>query len=82
MDIRFYWINDRIQQGKFRVFWIPGSEKLVGYHSKHRPTKHHIAVQPKYLHVPKLSALQGCVNLTITVSSTSQQSLAVNPTKR
>ena len=21
MDMRFYWINDRIKQGKFRVFW-------------------------------------------------------------
>ena len=24
MDMRFYWINDRIEQGQFRVFWRPG----------------------------------------------------------
>ena len=24
IDMRFYWINDRIEQGQFRVFWRPG----------------------------------------------------------
>ena len=24
MDMRFYWINNRIKQGQFRVFWRPG----------------------------------------------------------
>ena len=24
MDMRFYWINNIIKQGKFRVFWRPG----------------------------------------------------------
>ena len=24
MDMRFYWINDRIEQEQFRVFWRPG----------------------------------------------------------
>ena len=24
MDIRFYWINDKIDQGKFQVFWRTG----------------------------------------------------------
>ena len=81
MNMRFYWINDRIKQGQFRVFWRPGSENLGNYHPKHHPTDHHIAVWSKYLHVPKLSSLQGCVNLTGMVSPTSQQSPALNPTK-
>ena len=24
MDKRFYWLQDRVEQGKFRVFWAPG----------------------------------------------------------
>ena len=70
MDMRFYWINDRIKQGKFRVFWRPGPENLGGYHSKHHPPENHIAVRPKYLHLPKLSSLQGCVNLTVRLNTT------------
>ena len=72
VDMLFYWINDRIKQGQFRVFWRPGPENLGDYHSKNHPTENHIAVRSKYFHVPKLSSLQGCVNLTIRV----------NPTKR
>ena len=54
MDMRFYWINDRIKQGQFFVFWRPGPEKLGDYNSKHHPPEHHIAVHSKYLHVPNL----------------------------
>ena len=43
MDIRFYGINDRIKQGKFRIFWRPVPENLGYYHSKHHPPEHHIA---------------------------------------
>ena len=31
MDMRFYWINDRIEQGQFNVFWRPGPENLGDY---------------------------------------------------
>ena len=74
MGMRFYWINDRIEQGQFRVFWRPVPENLGDYHSKHYPPKHHIAVRSKYLHVPKLSSLQGCVNLTVRVNPTKRES--------
>ena len=74
MDMQFYWINYIIEQGQFRVFWIPGPENLGNYHSKHHPPKHHIAVQSKYLHVPKLISLHGCVKLTIRVNPTKQKS--------
>ena len=68
MDICFYWINSRIEQAQFRVFWRPGPGNLGYYHSKHHPPEHHIAVRSKYLHVPKLRSLQGCVNLTVRVN--------------
>ena len=70
VDMRFYWINNRIEQGKFRVFWIPGPENLGDYHSKHHPLEHNIVVRSKYLHVPKLSSLQGCVNLIVIANPT------------
>ena len=74
MDMRFYWINGRIEQGQFRVFWRPGPENLGDYHSKHNPPEHHRAVRSKYLHVPNLRLLQGCVNLTVRVNSTKLES--------
>ena len=70
MDMRFYWINDRIEQGQFCVFWRPGPENLGDYHSKHHPLEHHRAVRSKYLHVPNLRSLQGCVNLTVRMNPT------------
>ena len=72
MDMRFNWINNRIEQGQFRVLWRPGPENVGDYYSKHHPPKHHIAVRSKYIHVPNLRSLQGCVNLTVRM----------NPTKR
>ena len=73
MDIRFYWINNRIIQRQFLFFWRPGPENLGGYHSKHHPPEHHIVGISKYLHAPKLSSLQGCVNLTDRVNPTKQE---------
>ena len=52
MDMRFYWINDRIKQGQFRVFWRPVPENLGYYHSKNHPPEHQISVCSKYLHLP------------------------------
>ena len=64
MDIRFHWIQDRILQEHFNVFWKPGPTNLGDYHSKHHPTSHHIQVRHTNLHEPHGShnTLQGCVN--------------------
>ena len=34
MDMRLYWLQDRVKQGQFRVFWAPGKINLVDYQSK------------------------------------------------
>ena len=73
MGMRFCWINDKIEQGQFRIFWGPGPENLGDYHSKHHLPEHHIAVSSKFLHVPNLRSLQGCVNLTVRVNPTKQE---------
>ena len=74
MDTRFYWIKDRIKQSQFCVFWRPGPENLGDYHSKHHTPEHHRAVRSKYLHVPNLRSLQGCVNLTVRMNPTKRES--------
>ena len=74
IDMRFYWINDRIEKGKFWVFWIPVPENLGDYHPKYHPPEHNISVCSKYLYVPNLRSLQGCVNLTIRVNPTKLES--------
>ena len=64
MDMRFYWIQDRIIWEHFNVFWKPGPTNLGDYHSKHHPTPHHIQVQHTNLHEPQgtHNTLQGCVH--------------------
>jgi hypothetical protein len=29
MDMRFYWIKDRVKQGQFNVYWGPGYQNLA-----------------------------------------------------
>ena len=74
MDMRFYWINDKIKQSQFCVFWRPGPENLGYYHSKYHPPEHHRAVHSKYLHVPNICSLQGCVDLPVRVNTTKRES--------
>ena len=49
MDMRFYWLRDRIRQNQFHVFWRRGEENLAHYVTKHHPTKHHVAIRHKYV---------------------------------
>jgi hypothetical protein len=41
MDMRFYWIKDRVKQGQFNVYWGPGYQKLADYFTKHHSPAHH-----------------------------------------
>jgi hypothetical protein len=71
MDMRFYWIRDRVQQQQFIVYWRPGTENLADYFTKHHAASHHREVRDTYI-VPSMqgskyahdivpSMLQGCV---------------------
>ena len=62
MDMRFYWLQDRVKQRQFRVFWAPGKINLADYQSKVQPTNVHGAVRPIHLYVECKSPtmLQGC----------------------
>ena len=48
-DMKFYWIQDRILQDQFRVFWNKGLLNLADYFTKHHPVKHHQEMRKVYL---------------------------------
>jgi hypothetical protein len=71
MDMRFYWMKDRVKQGQSNVCWGPGFQNLVDYFTKHHSPAHHKRMRDVYIHaderpihqkVVRDSALQGCVN--------------------
>jgi hypothetical protein len=35
MDMRFYWVKDRVEQKQFNVGWAPGNANLGDYFTKH-----------------------------------------------
>jgi len=64
MDMWFYWIQDRVEQKQFHVYWRPGHTNLADYFTKHHAPTHHQCERATYLHQPQLAslALRGCVN--------------------
>jgi hypothetical protein len=71
MDMRFYWIKDRVKQGQFNVYWGPGYQNLADYYTKHHSPAHHKRMSEIYIHADEQpvnrkgirdSALRGCVN--------------------
>jgi hypothetical protein len=52
MDMRFYWIRDRVRQGQFHVYWRKGSTNRADYFTKHHPAKYHREMRATYIHDP------------------------------
>jgi hypothetical protein len=50
IDMRYYWLRDRVRQKHFRVHWEPGVDNHADYFTKHHAPAHHIAVRDNYLH--------------------------------
>ena len=50
MDMRFYWVKDRVNQKQFSVSWKPGSNNLADYHTKIHPEEHTLKIRPIYMH--------------------------------
>ncbi len=71
MEMRFFWVEDKIAQEMNSLKWHPGQENLADYQSKHHNFVHQKAVRPWYLHLensPQVlpraqrpSILKGCV---------------------
>jgi hypothetical protein len=74
MDMRFYWIKERVKQGQFNVYWGPagpGYQSLADYFTKHHLPAHHKRMRGIYIYASEQpinrkgicdSASQGCVN--------------------
>jgi hypothetical protein len=62
MDMRFWWLVDRVEQNQFQIFWAPGKVNLANYFSKKHPASHHVQVRPIYLYMKgkSPSLLLGC----------------------
>jgi len=41
IDMRFYWVCDRVRQGQFHVYWRKGGVNWGDYFTKHHPASHH-----------------------------------------
>jgi hypothetical protein len=71
MDMRFYWVNDRVKQVQFKIYWGPGFQNLADYFTKHHLPAHHKRIRDVYIHANERpinrkgirdSALRGCVS--------------------
>jgi hypothetical protein len=50
IDMRFYWLQDRVTQGQFNLYWRPAAYNLADYYTKHHSPTHHMNMRPMYLH--------------------------------
>ena len=70
IDMRFYWLIDRMHQNQFTVYWKPGFTNLGDYHSKHHPPSHHQKMRPIIFNsaytLQQVDILRGC-NKTLTM---------------
>ena len=68
IDMRLYWLQDRKDQGQFKIFWIPGKKNLADYHRKNYPPSHHTVTRPTILYSSQYvicftqCLMRGCVN--------------------
>ena len=79
MDMRFYWVRDRVQQGQFIIYWKPGTDNKGDFYTKHHSPTHCRLHRKFYVydkhdttegHRPGI--LQGCANLVINLGTRTQ----------
>jgi hypothetical protein len=46
LDMRFYWVQDCVEQGQISVRWGSGILNNANYFVKHHPSSHHTKVHP------------------------------------
>lgn len=49
IDMRFYWIQDRVEQGQYHIYWAPANLNLADYFTKHHAAQHHRNMRKHYL---------------------------------
>jgi hypothetical protein len=49
IDMRFYWVRDRVHQKHFNVHWRRGADNLADYFTKYHSPDHHCLMRSRYL---------------------------------
>jgi len=69
MDMRWYWLQDRVCQGQFLLYFRPGKDNLADPFTKHHNPAHIATMKPKFLltadtlaHTAYHHLVRGCVN--------------------
>ena len=76
MDMRYYWIQDRVAQKYFRVYWRPGHTNLGNYFTKHLPPSYHRSTRSTYLQSANhVSSLRFCKGVLIPSRDSSMSGL-------
>ena len=45
----FHWVQDRVHQNQFFLYWAPGNINLADYFRKHHTAHHHKKMRQQYL---------------------------------
>jgi hypothetical protein len=61
INMRFYWVQDRVQQGQFHIYWGLGKLNLANYYTKHHAATHHQVMRSKYLYIGKHNAANASI---------------------
>jgi hypothetical protein len=69
MEMRFYWIRDRVRQGQFVVYWQRGATNKADYFSKHHGTPHHRNKRYDYFKRPTAANYYDCLDDTALVTN-------------
>jgi len=49
MDMKFYWLRDRVNDGQFLIYWRKGADNSADYFTKHHPPSHHRQIREIYI---------------------------------
>ena len=66
IDMRYYWVRDRIGEKQFKLIWRPGIENLADYFTKHHSPAHHKRMRKIYYEWQMLvRAMKFCIVLIL-----------------
>ena len=75
MDMRFFWVRDRVQQNHFNINWKKGAVNRADYFTKHHSAAHHQRTRPLYVSESSSTVnsilhfnMRGCVHPITPVS--------------
>ena len=69
MDMRFYWVRDRVQQGQFIIYWGPGKYNRGNLYTKHHPPTHYRLHRRVASQGIRHDIMQGYANLGISLGT-------------